>query len=58
MSSQSRLVAGVLLINDPEYTQNQLRQGFWRAGHAHAGVWLVLSLVAFATWTRRPSRRA
>ncbi len=63
MSSQSRLVAGVLLIllptvefggasilnlliNDPEYTQNQLRQDFWRAGHAHAGVWLVLSLVA------------
>ena len=63
MSSQSRLVAGIvliivptveiggasilsLLIADPQYTQNELRQDLWRAGHAHAGVWLVLSLVA------------
>ena len=63
MSSESRLVAGILLIlmpavvyggtailsmlvGDPEYTQNQLRQDLWRAGHAHAGVLLVLSLVA------------
>src|SRR5829696_1984723 len=59
MSSQSRLVAGIvliivptveiggasilsLLIADPAYAQQDL----WRAGHAHAGVWLVLSLVA------------
>jgi hypothetical protein len=35
-----------LLIADPSYAQNDLRQDFWRAGHAHAGVWLVLSLVA------------
>src|SRR3712207_7108264 len=35
-----------LLIADPTYTQNDLRQDLWRAGHAHAGVWLVLSLVA------------
>ncbi len=35
-----------LLIADPSYTQNALRQDLWRAGHAHAGVWLVLSLVA------------
>jgi hypothetical protein len=35
-----------LLIADPSYTQNDLRQDLWRAGHAHAGVWLVLSLVA------------
>ena len=35
-----------LLIADPQYTQNELRQDLWRAGHAHAGVWLVLSLVA------------
>jgi hypothetical protein len=34
-----------LLIADPSYAQNDLRQDFWRAGHAHAGVWLVLSLV-------------
>src|SRR5918998_1970371 len=62
MSSQSRLVAGIvliivptveiggasiltLLIADPAYAQNDLRQDLWRAGHAHAGVWLVLSLV-------------
>ena len=35
-----------LLISDPQYTQNDLRQDLWRAGHAHAGVWLILSLVA------------
>ena len=35
-----------LLISDPSYGQNDLRQDLWRAGHAHAGVWLVLSLVA------------
>ena len=35
-----------LLIADPQYAQNELRQDLWRAGHAHAGVWLVLSLVA------------
>jgi hypothetical protein len=35
-----------LLIGDPTYAQNDLRQDLWRAGHAHAGVWLVLSLVA------------
>jgi uncharacterized membrane protein len=35
-----------LLITDPAYAQNPLRQDLWRAGHAHAGVLLVLSLVA------------
>jgi hypothetical protein len=35
-----------LLINDPAYMRNALRQDLWRAGHAHAGVFLVLSLVA------------
>jgi hypothetical protein len=61
MSPQSRLVAGIillivptveiggasilsLLISDPAYANNDLRQDLWRAGHA--GVWLVLSLVA------------
>jgi hypothetical protein len=34
-----------LLTNDPEYARNTLRQDLWRAGHAHAGVFLVLSLV-------------
>lgn len=62
MSSQSRLVAGVLLIllptvkfggasllslliGDPEYTQNKLRQDLWRLARPR-GVWLILSLVA------------
>jgi hypothetical protein len=35
-----------MLINDPSYMANPLRQDLWRAGHAHAGVLLVLSLVA------------
>jgi hypothetical protein len=35
-----------LLIGDPTYMRNPLRQDLWRAGHAHAGVWLVLALVA------------
>ncbi len=34
-----------LLIDDPRYQQNALRQDLWRAGHAHAGVLLILSLV-------------
>lgn len=33
------------LIGDPAYMQNPLRQNLFRAGHAHAGVLLVLSLV-------------
>ena len=35
-----------LLVHDPAYLDNPLRQDLWRAGHAHAGVLLVLSLVA------------
>jgi len=35
-----------LLIGDLRYMQNSLRQDLWRAGHAHAGVWLILALVA------------
>jgi hypothetical protein len=34
-----------LLVHDPEYIENPLRQDLWRAGHAHAGVLLVLSLL-------------
>lgn len=34
-----------MLVGDPDYAQNALRQDLWRAGHAHAGVLLVLSLV-------------
>src|SRR5262245_13968084 len=29
----------------PGYRDNPLRQDLWRAGHAHAGVFLVLALV-------------
>lgn len=34
-----------LLIGSPEYMSNPLRQDLWRAGHAHAGVFLLLTLV-------------
>ena len=34
-----------MLIGDPSYIQNPLRQDLWRAGHAHAGVLLVFSLL-------------
>lgn len=34
-----------LMIGDPQYMANALRQDLWRAGHAHAGVLLILSLV-------------
>lgn len=36
---------GLLTGNVPGYSDNPLRQNLWRAGHAHAGVYLVLSLV-------------
>jgi hypothetical protein len=43
------MVGGVslltLLVGEPAYMRNPLRQDLWRAGHAHAGVLLVLSLV-------------
>jgi hypothetical protein len=43
------IVGGVslltMLVWSPEYAANALRQDLWRAGHAHAGVLLVLSLL-------------
>ena len=43
------IVGGVsilsLLIGTPEYMANKLRQDLWRAGHAHAGIFLILSLI-------------
>jgi len=36
---------GLLTGNAPGYADNPLRHDLWRAGHAHAGVYLVLSLV-------------
>jgi len=34
-----------LTRNVPGYNDNPLRHDLWRAGHAHAGVYLVLSLI-------------
>lgn len=34
-----------LLTNRADYAANPLRQDLWRAGHAHAGVFLLLALV-------------
>ena len=36
---------GFLTSNAPGYVDNPLRHDLFRAGHAHAGVYLVLSLV-------------
>src|SRR6266851_3248713 len=36
---------GALIGNAPGYNDNPLRHDLWRAGHAHAGVYLILSLV-------------
>jgi hypothetical protein len=36
---------GLLTGTAPGYEDNPLRHDLWRAGHAHAGVYLVLSLV-------------
>jgi drug/metabolite transporter superfamily protein YnfA len=36
---------GFLTRSAPGYVDNPLRHDLWRAGHAHAGVYIVLSLV-------------
>ena len=46
----SVMFGGVSLLSllagaEEGYVDNPVRQGLWRAGHAHAGVWLILSLV-------------
>jgi len=33
-----------LLVGEPRYMANPLRQNLWRAGHAHAGVLLALAV--------------
>lgn len=61
LSKESRLVAGITLLTiptieyggsflltslmDPVYMANALRHDLFRAGHAHAGVLVILSLV-------------
>lgn len=42
-----------ITARDPGYLDNQVRQNLWRAGHAHAGVLVVLALVGRAA---RPGR--
>src|SRR5262245_523115 len=39
-------ILSLLISPQSAYMNNPLRQNLWRAGHAHAGVFLVLSLVA------------
>lgn len=46
------MYGGVALLRyihkrDPGYVDNPLRQNLFRAGHAHAGVLLILALVGF-----------
>ncbi len=36
---------GLLISSNSEYMQNPLRQNLFRAGHAHAGIMLILSLI-------------
>lgn len=38
----------LIYLRERDYMQNMLRQRLWRAGHAHAGVFLILSLVALS----------
>jgi len=38
-------ILSLLVGRTPGYADNPLRHDLWRAGHAHAGVYLVLSLV-------------
>jgi hypothetical protein len=35
----------MILGQTPGYLDNPLRQDLWRAGHAHAGIMLILALV-------------
>jgi hypothetical protein len=36
---------GLVRTDDPSYMRNPIRQALFRAGHAHAGVLVILSLV-------------
>jgi hypothetical protein len=38
-------ILSFLLRNSPGFYDNPLRHDLWRAGHAHAGVYLILSLI-------------
>jgi len=36
----------MIATRDPGYMDNPVRRHMFRAGHAHAGVWIILALVA------------
>lgn len=38
-------ILSMILGQTPGYLDNEVRQSLWRAGHAHAGVMLILALV-------------
>ena len=46
-----------LLIGDPTYAQNDLRQDLWRAGHAPRACGSCSPWWPCATWTRHRSLR-
>jgi hypothetical protein len=46
-----------LLVHDPTYADNALRQDLWRAGHAHAGVLLLLTWWCCAISTKPACRK-
>ena len=71
ISSTSKMLAGVILVTIPTienggaFLYNALRHDLFRAGHAHAGVMVLLSLIcqvladgaALPGWAP-PARRA
>ena len=46
----------MILAQVPGYLDNPVRQDLWRAGHAHAGIMLVLSLVLLRYVDETPLR--
>jgi hypothetical protein len=36
----------MIMGRDPGYMDNPVRRHLWRAGHAHAGVWILFALIA------------
>ena len=36
----------MIMGRDPGYMDNPVRRHLWRAGHAHAGVWILFALLA------------
>jgi hypothetical protein len=51
----ARLLSAIFQ-REPGYLDNPVCQNLWRAGHAHAGVLVILTLVGCCSWIRRISR--